>query len=49
LWQVHGRSRTTFDEMVRMDLKYAQTISLWLDIKLLLQTPRAVFSGRGAC
>lgn len=48
LWQVHGRSRTTFDEMVRMDLRYARTQSLWLDIKILLQTPAAMFLGRGA-
>jgi lipopolysaccharide/colanic/teichoic acid biosynthesis glycosyltransferase len=49
LWQVKGRSRTTFDEMVRMDIKYASTTSLWVDIKILLQTPAAMFSGRGAC
>jgi lipopolysaccharide/colanic/teichoic acid biosynthesis glycosyltransferase len=49
LWQVEGRSRTTFDEMVRMDLRYASNRSLWLDVKILLQTPRAVLSGRGAC
>jgi lipopolysaccharide/colanic/teichoic acid biosynthesis glycosyltransferase len=49
LWQVEGRSRTTFDEMVRMDLKYANTMSLLLDLKILLQTPAAMFSGRGAC
>jgi lipopolysaccharide/colanic/teichoic acid biosynthesis glycosyltransferase len=48
LWQVKGRSRTNFDEMVRLDLKYGQTWSLWLDSKTLLQTPRAVFSGDGA-
>jgi lipopolysaccharide/colanic/teichoic acid biosynthesis glycosyltransferase len=48
LWQVKGRSRTNFDEMVRLDLKYGQTWSLWLDIKILLQTPRAVFTGDGA-
>jgi exopolysaccharide biosynthesis polyprenyl glycosylphosphotransferase len=48
LWQVKGRSRTSFDEMVRLDLKYGQSWSLWLDIKILLQTPRAVFSGDGA-
>lgn len=48
LWQVRGRSRTTFDEMVRLDLRYAQTWSLWLDVKILLETPRAVFSGKGA-
>jgi lipopolysaccharide/colanic/teichoic acid biosynthesis glycosyltransferase len=49
LWQVEGRSRTTFDEMVRMDIKYANMSSLWMDIKILLQTPAAMFSGRGAC
>ncbi len=48
LWQVQGRSRTTFDEMVRLDLKYAKEWSLWLDIKILLKTPRAVLAGDGA-
>lgn len=49
LWQVSGRSRTTFDEMVRLDLRYAKTQSLWNDIKILLATPKAVISGKGAC
>ncbi|MEO8737584.1 MAG: sugar transferase [Edaphobacter sp.] len=49
LWQVKGRSRTTFDEMVRMDLRYANTKSLWTDCTILLQTPAAILSGRGAC
>ena len=49
LWQVHGRSRTGFDEMVRLDLRYARHCSPWLDLKILLQTPRAVLSGDGAC
>jgi len=49
LWQVEGRSRTTFDEMVRLDLRYAKTRSIWADIKILLATPRAVLSGKGAC
>ena len=48
LWQVHGRSRTTFDEMVRLDLRYAKTWSLLVDLKILMQTPRAVVSGDGA-
>lgn len=48
LWQVTGRSRTTFDEMVRLDLKYASSWSIWMDVKILLQTPKAVFSGSGA-
>jgi lipopolysaccharide/colanic/teichoic acid biosynthesis glycosyltransferase len=49
LWQVTGRSRTTFDEMVRLDLRYARTQSLWTDIKILLATPAAVIAGKGAC
>jgi lipopolysaccharide/colanic/teichoic acid biosynthesis glycosyltransferase len=48
LWQVMGRSRTKFDEMVRLDLTYGRSWSLWMDIKILLLTPRAVFSGDGA-
>jgi len=47
-WQVHGRSRTTFDDMVRMDLRYIRNQSLWLDLKILLKTPLAVISGDGA-
>jgi lipopolysaccharide/colanic/teichoic acid biosynthesis glycosyltransferase len=48
LWQIEGRSRTTFDEMVRMDLRYAETRSLWVDLKILAQTPAVMLSGRGA-
>ena len=48
LWQVTGRSRTTFDEMVRLDLRYAKNYSVWTDVKILLATPRAVISGKGA-
>jgi lipopolysaccharide/colanic/teichoic acid biosynthesis glycosyltransferase len=48
LWQVTGRSRTTFDEMVRLDLRYARQQSLWADIKILLATPAAVIKGKGA-
>ena len=49
LWQVTGRSRTTFDEMVRLDLRYARARSLWADIRILLATPAAVIRGKGAC
>jgi lipopolysaccharide/colanic/teichoic acid biosynthesis glycosyltransferase len=49
LWQVKGRSRTTFDEMVRLDLRYARSQSIWTDLKILLATPRAVIAGKGAC
>jgi exopolysaccharide biosynthesis polyprenyl glycosylphosphotransferase len=48
LWQVSGRSRTTFDDMVRLDLRYAKKSSAWTDIKILLATPRAVIMGKGA-
>lgn len=49
LWQVHGRSRVGFDDMVRLDLQYARQSSPWLDLKILLQTPKAVVAGDGAC
>jgi len=48
LWQVSGRSRVGFDEMVRLDVRYAMQRSFWLDLKILLQTPRAVILGEGA-
>ena len=48
LWQVSGRSRTRFDDMVRLDLRYCRTWSLWLDLKILISTPRAVLGGDGA-
>ena len=48
LWQVTGRSRTTFDEMVRLDLRYARNHSVWTDLNILLATPKAVLSGKGA-
>ncbi len=49
LWQVNGRSRLTFDEMVRLDLYYAENWSLWLDTKVILRTIPAVLLRRGAC
>lgn len=45
LWQVSGRSRVSFDDMVRMDLQYATFWSPWLDLKILLRTPGAVVRG----
>ncbi len=48
LWQVCGRSTTTFEEMVAMDLEYISRRSFWLDLKILLMTIPAVFSARGA-
>jgi lipopolysaccharide/colanic/teichoic acid biosynthesis glycosyltransferase len=49
LWQVEGRSRVGFDDMVRLDLRYARNCSPWLDLKILMQTPKAVIAGNGAC
>ncbi len=49
LWQVQGRSRIGFDDMVRLDLRYARNCSPWLDLKILVQTPGAVIAGNGAC
>ncbi len=48
LWQVRGRSRVRFDDMVRLDLRYARGWSLWLDVQILVETPRAVLFGDGA-
>lgn len=48
LWQVKGRGRVTFDEMVEMDLEYIATSSFWGDICLILRTIPAVISGHGA-
>jgi len=48
LWQVTGRSRTSFNDMVRLDLQYIDKWSIWLDLKILLKTPGAVLSGEGA-
>ncbi len=47
-WQVRGRNRVSFDEMVCMDLYYIQHRSLALDLKILVLTPFAVLSTQGA-
>lgn len=48
LWQIRGRSRVQFDDMVRLDLQYVRKWSLWLDIRILFATPRAVVFGDDA-
>jgi exopolysaccharide biosynthesis polyprenyl glycosylphosphotransferase len=48
LWQIRGRSDLSFAQMVELDLEYVRNWSLSLDISILLETPRAVFLGRGA-
>jgi len=48
LWQVSGRNEVDFDRWMAMDLKYIDTWSTMLDLKILLKTVPAVLSGRGA-
>jgi lipopolysaccharide/colanic/teichoic acid biosynthesis glycosyltransferase len=48
LWQVDGRSATSFDEMVRMDIKYIREWSLLLDMKIIIKTPLVVLTCKGA-
>ena len=48
LWQVSGRNRLTFDEMVRVDLYYIENWTLLLDLKIIFLTLPAVFRGDGA-
>jgi lipopolysaccharide/colanic/teichoic acid biosynthesis glycosyltransferase len=48
IWQVSGRSDIPFDQQVGLDVKYIESQSFWLDVKLLLLTVPAVVLGRGA-
>jgi lipopolysaccharide/colanic/teichoic acid biosynthesis glycosyltransferase len=48
LWQVSGRSELGLEEMVALDVQYARSRSLWLNLKILARTVPAVFAGRGA-
>jgi lipopolysaccharide/colanic/teichoic acid biosynthesis glycosyltransferase len=47
-WQVYGRSAVTFQEMVKMDIRYLQRQSIWGDIKLIIMTIPVMLSGHGA-
>jgi lipopolysaccharide/colanic/teichoic acid biosynthesis glycosyltransferase len=49
MWQVHGRSESSFDDYARLDLYYVDNWSLLTDIEILLKTVPAVVRGRGAC
>ncbi len=44
LWQVSGKNNLTFKEMIRLDIMYAKKMSLWLDLRILIQTFPTVFS-----
>lgn len=48
LWQVNGRSETSFEERVMLDKKYINDLSLLNDIKIIFKTVGAVISGKGA-
>jgi lipopolysaccharide/colanic/teichoic acid biosynthesis glycosyltransferase len=48
LWQVEGRSRVSFDEMVRMDLRYIRDCSLDMDLRILAKTVKVVLRCEGA-
>ena len=43
LWQVSGKNRTTFDEMVRLDIEYSQRANLWLDLRIMVRTVPALW------
>jgi lipopolysaccharide/colanic/teichoic acid biosynthesis glycosyltransferase len=42
LWQVSGKNHTTFQEMIALDIRYAETASFWLDLKIITKTPAAL-------
>jgi lipopolysaccharide/colanic/teichoic acid biosynthesis glycosyltransferase/GGDEF domain-containing protein len=48
LWQVTGRSSTSFDDMVRLDLRYLNRWSILLDLKIIARTPIAMVKAKGA-
>jgi lipopolysaccharide/colanic/teichoic acid biosynthesis glycosyltransferase len=43
-WQVHGKNRTTFAEMIEMDIWYTQNLSLWLDLEIIARTVPALLA-----
>ena len=47
IWQLEGRHSTSFDERLRYDIEYIRSMSLLLDIKLMLRTVLVVFKGTG--
>jgi lipopolysaccharide/colanic/teichoic acid biosynthesis glycosyltransferase len=47
-WQIMGRSDLSFDEMVELDVKYVEEVCFSTDFKILIKTPKAVLTGKGA-
>jgi len=43
LWQVSGKNRTTFEEMIRLDIAYSECLSFWLDLRIIFKTLPAVW------
>ncbi len=43
-WQVNGKNKTTFTEMINMDIHYTKNMSLWLDLKIMVKTFPAVMA-----
>ncbi len=48
MWQVSGRSEVNFDKRIALDASYARSQSFWKDLQILIKTPWAMISGRGA-
>jgi len=48
LWQVSGRSEINFDKRINMDAEYVDKMSLWLDLEIILKTPKVMLTGDGA-
>jgi lipopolysaccharide/colanic/teichoic acid biosynthesis glycosyltransferase len=43
-WQVNGKNRTTFDQMIALDIAYTKRMSFWFDVRIMLRTPAAIFA-----
>jgi exopolysaccharide biosynthesis polyprenyl glycosylphosphotransferase len=48
LWQISGRSDLSYEERVRLDMHYIRNYSIWLDLRILVQTPLRILRGDGA-
>ncbi|WP_026369847.1 sugar transferase [Kallotenue papyrolyticum] len=48
LWQISGRSDLSYEDRIRLDMFYIRNYSIWLDLRILLQTPLRVLRGDGA-